>query len=876
MLSGDESRTPTTEELARAALSKSDSASSAPSQLKPSSTDAAATTNGTAMQSRKTLKIAISKPNGVPVKKQAFAVIASSPKLPTSGQTKHVNVLEEKERQLEKARQEEKRKFEEEALKAVEELKADAKAFEARSIEHEDEAKHTAVTGLRYTPPPRNTMQKTRTSRWDADDSRVSEISLNVSHNSKSQSERSHTPPPRRTSHHDRGHTPPPRSRQPSLPQKPSSPASMPIGAAIVQPSKSTLTYSPPPPPPPPLRRSATPPPPPSTFASTSASGSKKPAMSLPRATTTHIVNMQLDTAVPAPPLPSLPTPASPNTPAERYNSSLYQKPRPATISLSLSQSLRPKTDTPSKRRNLLFDEALLQPTETKQEVPARAVEIAAGMQEDDKNLSSSRIDTPVPPTSKAPGDVGPSSIPESSSQSVPHHASVESSTVAPTLVAPSQTPVPANWLMVYDGTGDRSAAKQSKPMIKREDGKGVPRPVLDPRGTHTEYEFRLLELIRAARVPIRSRLSHVSYSYDEHSCGPPPPLPASSIVIVNISKLVTIDKIKLHFSQYGRIEDHEYCSDKLTSGFLGICRIKYADEVGRVRYIKGQKPKKMDPSGSQDGHSCAKTAVEKNHHQKVVSLAGNNEYLRVYLDGDGSRCKWEVKQALVAKYPKSHKEQSAAGLQKAAASLKPQTPQAPGLALPVKPEDTALGAKQKALPAGDDFLQRSDHSRTPERSYSNHASSQKQAATPRGPYRLPPVSSRSQVGMHGRPAQRHGSDRDQSDSDSDMRSDVESDYQSDRWDDKKDRIYDTHSRAPRRLVPPPKAISISDVDRFHIFAMEKLSLQPHPYVVLQKKELQQAGLQVPRSSVQAHFRSAPVKDVSCCRRSSKERLLRF
>ena len=447
----------------------------------------------------------------------------------------------------------------------------------------------------------------------------------------------------------------------------------------------------------------------------------------------------------------------------------------------------------------------------------------------------------PAPPVSATPvathESTGPPPVVQETSTSKP--VATKSQPVA-------SEPPPVNWLLVQPEGGS-----SSKP-IKRENGKGVETPVRDPRGPPLDYDNRISDLVRRKKIPIRDRLERVKYAFDEYSCGTPPPPPPSGIVVTNLSRLVTSDKIRAHFARYGEIEEFEYCCDKATGGFLGVCRVKFVDKTIRTQYRPGRKPKQVGERGGQDGHVSARSAMEKNHRQKIITLASHNEDgtyepLRVVFDADGEVCKQEVRRALDIKYKRAKPQEHKPTLQKTQATPVPASP------LPSKPKlaEPPL-ARRDPVPAGDRFLPRKASEDPSERPQAHRSSPGKPA--PRGPFRLQPTSSRRTVDSYVPRGRRRNSDYDRSGSESDTASNADSEDNSRRWKDDDDRIYDHRSRVTRRQIPPARPVDISKEDRFRIAAMDRLARQPHQYIWLEKKDLEHTSA-VHKMAVQGHFR---------------------
>ena len=190
------------------------------------------------------------------------------------------------------------------------------------------------------------------------------------------------------------------------------------------------------------------------------------------------------------------------------------------------------------------------------------------------------------------------------------------------------------NKFALYDPELDKGANKKSKETVYRYMGEGIPRPVKDPRGDSAGYAHALA---KSQKKRVNERIERIEYQYDSHSCGPPPPSPATAIVILGLTTLTVPKAIATVFCQYGRIAELDLKINPATGGSLGICFLKYADEVDRIVWIKGNPTPVPGRPGGQDGHASARLAMQKMDNQKSPTLAGIKGKLRIVLDGDGS-----------------------------------------------------------------------------------------------------------------------------------------------------------------------------------------------------------------------------------------------
>lgn len=436
--------------------------------------------------------------------------------------------------------------------------------------------------------------------------------------------------------------------------------------------------------------------------------------------------------------------------------------------------------------------------------------------------------------------------------------------------------PKEPNFLVVpvVQSKEDSDTSKQSKKFYRREHGKGIERPVQDPRNGQDNYNRHLAGLIGRGKVPFHYRLESVSLPYNEYSCGPPPRPPPSAILVTNLSRLVTAAKIQAHFSQYGTIHECDYKTDPATGGFLGICWVKYEDSTKRNVYDRSGQIRTTGTEGGQDGNLCAREAAKRNNGHKHPILAGKDDKLRVLVDGEGIFCARLVKEALDLKYGRlKPKMSSDARLQK------PEPPLVPHKSLPSRPRTERSpepayesDASRSRRPPTQSRRDDSDHRlkgdsyrpRTPPRGPS-HARDYAQTSPPntsgaRAPYRLPTSTTRRSPERS-----RHGpklsvSRANDSDSDSANASDSE---ENSRWKDD-DRVYGVDSRLPRRQAPVAavKAVLLSEKDRLHISALRMLADQDYQYLVIEKGNVRAENFRITDHTIKSHLAGHQPKDV--------------
>lgn len=211
-----------------------------------------------------------------------------------------------------------------------------------------------------------------------------------------------------------------------------------------------------------------------------------------------------------------------------------------------------------------------------------------------------------------------------------------------PTAPVEVEVPVPAepvilhrNKYALYDPDLDSSGEKRSQQVIWRYLGEGLERPIVDPRLDRAEHDLNIAKNRRNRRRP---GVESVSYEWDKNSIGKPPQPPAAAVCIMGLSALTIVQKVTQAFSAYGRIEDAALKVNKDTGGSLGICLVRFCDEVERYIWTSSGLQKRPAKAGGQDGHACAQLAVQRMHNQKAPLLVGqtSNGTLSVQLDGDG------------------------------------------------------------------------------------------------------------------------------------------------------------------------------------------------------------------------------------------------
>jgi hypothetical protein len=116
-------------------------------------------------------------------------------------------------------------------------------------------------------------------------------------------------------------------------------------------------------------------------------------------------------------------------------------------------------------------------------------------------------------------------------------------------------------------------------------------------------------------------------------------------------------DALHAHFRSFGRIEQVELKRDPKTGGSLGICWIKFKDDVPRDfepdRPTREKYEAKRKASQAQDGAVVAKDAVARGKGAKIgMAMLRSDKGVQVVLDAEGKLCKAAVDAELLRLYP--------------------------------------------------------------------------------------------------------------------------------------------------------------------------------------------------------------------------------
>lgn len=192
------------------------------------------------------------------------------------------------------------------------------------------------------------------------------------------------------------------------------------------------------------------------------------------------------------------------------------------------------------------------------------------------------------------------------------------------------------SFFVVYNpGLKGSPIAQSSEPIIRYE-GFNHALPVEDPRQKNDKADWNaLLRTSRSSRqMKVVQHLNDKHYSYDKYSTRPPPPPIPTAILVSGLAYFATAEKLRSHFSAYGMISDMDLKIDPKTAGLLGICWIRYVDQVERKLYgPDGSHIRKA--TGLQDGNLAAQEAIKRNHDQKVPTLARPVDKISVVMDGE-------------------------------------------------------------------------------------------------------------------------------------------------------------------------------------------------------------------------------------------------
>ncbi|ORY89323.1 hypothetical protein BCR35DRAFT_300456 [Leucosporidium creatinivorum] len=205
-----------------------------------------------------------------------------------------------------------------------------------------------------------------------------------------------------------------------------------------------------------------------------------------------------------------------------------------------------------------------------------------------------------------------------------------------------------------YDPETDPSSVKKGKEVIYRYDGAGV-ELVEDPRKSSSPAIVSKLQQVKEkAAKPLHA----VTYAWDKNSTTPAPPPPPSAILVTGFPGSTTADAIRSFFSGYGRIESLDAHVDKQTGGSLGICWIKYVDDLPRglddARAAKEKFEREKRNGTAQDGNKVALEAIARGNGQRVgaAMVYSNAPGVKVQMDGTGALSKAAAEAEMGRRHP--------------------------------------------------------------------------------------------------------------------------------------------------------------------------------------------------------------------------------
>lgn len=154
-----------------------------------------------------------------------------------------------------------------------------------------------------------------------------------------------------------------------------------------------------------------------------------------------------------------------------------------------------------------------------------------------------------------------------------------------------------------------------------------------------------------------RSDGRYTILQWDKNSIGPAPPHPSSAVLITGFPGSTTADQLHRHFATYGRIESQDVKTDKATGGSLGICWIKFADDLPRNEAVSTAAMQKYERDRrkglAQDGNAVALEAISKGSGQKIgPRMMMSSDGIVVVMDGDGKRCSLATKEEIARRNP--------------------------------------------------------------------------------------------------------------------------------------------------------------------------------------------------------------------------------
>ncbi|POW11040.1 hypothetical protein PSHT_08613 [Puccinia striiformis] len=254
-----------------------------------------------------------------------------------------------------------------------------------------------------------------------------------------------------------------------------------------------------------------------------------------------------------------------------------------------------------------------------------------------------------------------------------------------PTVLLDPPSQDKSNYRSKYDPALDSSLVKKSAgPLclprsLPFSPDIGTPNRCLPSNQTQTETQDLNWPILHHSQL-IHYLIRPIGSHRRPLSLGPPPPAPPSAILITMLDKLVTGEQVRSHFSQFGRIAECEIKLDPQTGGSLGICWLRFLNQITHPTADSRHSSSQPSTSNShssknnrnqQDGHQSALAAVKKANGARIgcmltmgppaptsSSAARRSSSTKIHygircqLDGEGKKCEQAVAEQLDLLYP--------------------------------------------------------------------------------------------------------------------------------------------------------------------------------------------------------------------------------
>ncbi|GAA5947927.1 hypothetical protein JCM3765_007032 [Sporobolomyces pararoseus] len=236
------------------------------------------------------------------------------------------------------------------------------------------------------------------------------------------------------------------------------------------------------------------------------------------------------------------------------------------------------------------------------------------------------------------------------------------------------------DYKVIYDPALDPSPVKKGKEVVRRYDGEKFDGKVEDPRKSAEAKD----NTRKKRREWYTKSLQTLNYPWDKNSTGPPPPAPPSAILVTEFPNTVTPDALYSHFRAYGKIESQDFKYDTKTGGSLGICRIKFQDDVPRAHSLSKEEKERYDrkrkAGQAQDGALVAKEAVQKGDGAKVgmAMMMSSTKGVKVVFDALGDACQDAVKKEMERLHPELSAPKSSSSTSTSQGPALPSVPPPP------------------------------------------------------------------------------------------------------------------------------------------------------------------------------------------------------